>query len=143
VPPIRSSPFAAATQTGATPWPAVGWAALAVAFLCAGVVLWDVLLRGYRQHMVIMNWVWPLTALYWGPVAVYFHFGRARRMSHRWAQARGLHPEQTISSEDEEPSRYRPFARKNWWAISKGVGHCGAGCTLGTSPGSGSCTRHR
>ena len=39
--------------------------------------------------------------------------------------------EQMMPSEDEDSPGYWPFARKNWWAISKGVSHCGASCTLG------------
>ena len=51
----------------------VGWVFVAIAVLSATVILVDVR-RGYRQHTAIMNWVYPITALYWGPVAVYFHF---------------------------------------------------------------------
>jgi len=40
---------------------AASWAALAVAFASAGVIAWDVYGRGYRQHMRIMEIVWPVT----------------------------------------------------------------------------------
>ena len=54
--------------------------------------------------MTVMNFVWPITALYFGPFALltYFLFGRHQ-------------------------DRQRPFWQKVW----VGVTHCGAGCTLG------------
>lgn len=55
--------LAAMTQTGSTAWIVVGWVALAVAFACAGAILWDIFVRGDRSEMAIMNWVWPITAL--------------------------------------------------------------------------------
>jgi hypothetical protein len=126
-------PLAADTQVGSAPWIVVAWVFVAIGVLSALVIAVDVL-RGYRQHMMIMNWVYPITGLYWGPVAVYFYFRRGRQMSHRWAREHdvAMEMEQMMSSEDEEdPPSYWPFARKNWWPISKGVSHCGAGCTLG------------
>src|SRR5262249_35569816 len=29
--------------------------------------------RGHRQPMAVMNAVWPLTALYWGPIGLIFY----------------------------------------------------------------------
>ena len=100
--------------------------------MCAGAILWDIAGRGYRQHMAIMDWVWPITALYWGPVAVWFYFRRGKQMSPRWAQEHGIDMDQMMSSDrEEDPPSFGAFARKNWWPVSKGVCHCGAGCTLG------------
>ncbi len=75
-------PLAAETQVGSPPWIVVGWVFVGIGVVSGLVIAVDVL-RGYRQHMAIMNWVWPITALYWGPVAVYFYIRRGRRMSHR------------------------------------------------------------
>jgi hypothetical protein len=122
---------AAITQTGSAAWLAVGWAAVAVGVVSAIAIAWDIAVRGYRQHMAIMNWVYPITGLYWGPVAVYSYFRRGRQMSHRWARQHAIDMEQMMSSGGEDPPGYWPFARRNWWPISKGVSHCGAGCTLG------------
>lgn len=48
--------------------------------LCALVILADIA-AGYRQHMWIMNAVWPVTALWAGPLALlgYFTHGLATR----------------------------------------------------------------
>lgn len=126
---------AAVTQVGSTSWLVVGWVFLGVGALSFLWILADIV-RGYRQHMPIMNWVYPITGLYWGPVAVYLYATRGKRMTERWARERGMEMEQMMGSGDErEPPSYWPFARKNWWPISKGVSHCGAGCTLGDITG--------
>jgi hypothetical protein len=120
------------TQTGSTAWIVIGWIALAVAFASTATILWDVVVRRYRQHMAIMNWVWPITALYWGPVAVWLYFRRGRRMSHKWAREHDVDMDAMMSSGGaDEPASYWSFAKRNWWPVSKGVSHCGAGCTLG------------
>jgi hypothetical protein len=82
-------PLAAETQVGSPPWLVVGWVFVAIGVMSALAILADVL-RGYRQHMAIMNWVWPITGLYRGPAAVYFYFSRGRQMTHRWARDHGM-----------------------------------------------------
>jgi len=68
------------------------------------------------QKMTVMNFVWPITTLYFGPFALwtYFSFGR----------------QNPAAAEDEhkgQHGRKRPFWQKVWI----GDTHCGAGCTLG------------
>ena len=99
----------------------VAWLALALGFSSALVIAADITLLGNRQHMAIMNLVFPLTALYMGPVAVWAYFTRGRRMSHRHTHipmaAAGL-------ANSPEP-------RDSWWQVSLSDSHCGAGCALG------------
>ncbi|MCX5040335.1 hypothetical protein ACFWFH_08875 [Streptomyces coelicoflavus] len=57
----------------------VGWFSLAVAFASALVILADIVLGSQRQKMWIMNVVYPVTALYWGPVALWFYFCDGQR----------------------------------------------------------------
>lgn len=66
----------------------------------------------HPQKMAIMNWVWPITGLYFGPFTLwtYYRFGR-----------------QTHSGQNEDQKKEQPYWQKVW----KGVTHCGAGCTLG------------
>jgi hypothetical protein len=67
-----------------------------------------------RQPMAIMNFVWPLTALYAGPLALlaYFSFGRA--MKH-------------ADHEMHKMKHNRPM----WQSSLIGATHCGAGCMVG------------
>ncbi len=57
----------------------LSWAYLAVAVVAAAVVLNDIRGRGHRQRKPVMEAVWPLAALYLGPLAwpVYVRFGRS------------------------------------------------------------------
>ena len=45
---------------------ALAWASLAVGVVSALLLVYDIVVRGYRQQMPIMDWVWPITALYFG-----------------------------------------------------------------------------
>ena len=84
-------------------------AAMAAALL----VLADIYIIGRRQHMAIMEVVWPLTMLYWGPLGLipYYWFGRAEL------------PGRATSGDHADPPM--------WQATFKGATHCGAGCALG------------
>src|SRR5689334_25133752 len=55
---------------------AIAVISLVTAAVCASIMVLD--LSRHRQHMWIMNLVWPLTALYAGPLALwaYYRFGR-------------------------------------------------------------------
>ncbi|MFI7587435.1 hypothetical protein ACIB24_10215 [Spongisporangium articulatum] len=46
----------------------LAWIGLGSAFVSAGLITADIA-RGARQKLWIMNPVYPVTALYWGPVA--------------------------------------------------------------------------
>ncbi len=95
---------------------ALAWIVLAVAFASAMLILLDVYGRGYRMRMPVMEAVWPVTALYFGPAAVWAYRRFGRPTSRRWLTEHAL---------DEPPSK------PGWAAVAVGVSHCGAGCTLG------------
>jgi hypothetical protein len=92
----------------------LAWISLASAFVCAGLIAVDIFVRGYRQHLWIMDVVWPLTALYSGPLGwlAYRRWGRLNSPRHRQrCGIRGHYP----------------------FSVSVGISdtHCGAGCALG------------
>jgi hypothetical protein len=80
----------------------------------AVVILADIYLAGNRQRMPVMEAVWPVNALYLGPVAVWLYLRYGRPQGRRWRQAHG-----------------EPPGKPDWAATTIGVLHCGAGCTLG------------
>lgn len=98
---------------------AVSWFSLGLAFLCAGVILYDFYVRGYRQHMWIMEAVWPITALYFGPLALWAYRRWGRPQSLKWAEEYG-----------------EPKGKSLAASVAVGDSHCGAGCTLGDIIGS-------
>ena len=94
--------------------------ALAVGVACAAFTLLHILL-GHRQPMRVMEWVWPLTALYFGPLALwaYWRIGRAKA---RPSQAPGM---AAMSSPGAAP---HPISLR---AVLISDAHCGGGCVLG------------
>jgi len=80
---------------------------LAVGFVCAIYLTVDVIRR--PQPMAVMNFVWPITGLYLGPLAVWWY--------------RTL----TRPGETQMGDMQRPF----WKGIIVDTTHCGAGCVLG------------
>ena len=76
----------------------------------AGFVVVDIFLLGHRQAMKVMDVVWPLTLLYWGPLGLPFYF------------AIGRPPVDRPHGHGEESMGRATF---------KGAAHCGAGCALG------------
>ena len=91
----------------------LAWISLGLGFGSAVAVLIDIFALGNRQHMWIMEVVYPVTALYLGPVLLWFYARHGRETSGGGEDDSG----------DEEEVR--------WWHVAKGVTHCGAGCTLG------------
>lgn len=91
---------------------------LSVAAVCAAWTVID-LLAGNKQHMWIMNIVWPITCLYAGPLGLWAYYRAGRLSSHRAmreAKERG----------EEAPGERKPF----WQMVAVGASHCGSGCTL-------------
>lgn len=85
------------------------WIALSV--LSAAAIA-AYLLAGHRQKMKVVNFVWPLTALYFGPFAILIW----RRFG---------------ASGKKAETRKPPL----WQSAIVGDTHCGAGCSLGDFAG--------
>jgi Domain of unknown function (DUF4396) len=91
---------------------------LALAGVSAALVSYDIYGRGHRQQMGVMEAVWPVTALYLGPLGWlgYRRFGRLG--SPRFRDERGV-----------------GAAYGERVSVGIGTSHCGAGCTLGDIAG--------
>ncbi|MEO6859403.1 MAG: DUF4396 domain-containing protein [Solirubrobacteraceae bacterium] len=91
----------------------MAWASIATGCLSAGVVLYDVYIRGLRQPMRVMEAVWPLTALYLGVLGwlVYARLGRPE-----------VRRDAAQAGEQDVPE---------WQGVAVSATHCGAGCALG------------
>jgi hypothetical protein len=89
----------------------LGWAALAAAFAATADILIDIYGRRYRQRMPIMEAVWPVTALYFGPLASWAYRRFGRPMSRRWLAEHGRDepPEQAGLGDDS--GRRQPLRR--------------------------------
>lgn len=94
---------------------AIAWIYMSLAFICALVIVFDVVARRHRQMMPVMEWVWPITALYLGPLALWAYMRYGRQYSMAYQEERGA------------DSRDVP----DWMRTAISTSHCGAGCTLG------------
>ena len=97
------------------PWlTGLSWVSLAVGLTTAVAIVVEIFGRGYRQRMTVMDAVWPITALYFGPLAWWGYRRWGRLNSPRYQRENRSRPEYG------EPV-----------SVAIGVSHCGAGCTLG------------
>ncbi len=108
---------------------------LFLAFACSAIIMIDIV-RGHWQKMAIMNWVWPITAIWSGPMGLwaYFHFGRTSNQRAQQEKQPGSrsnrdqqHDEGPKSKDQLEREAGKPF----WQITTVGDLHCAAGCTLG------------
>ncbi len=137
----------------------VAWLYLTVCFCCAGIIAYDIALNQRRQPMGVMNVVFPVTALYFGPfaLALYWRWGRAAAPTTMppMPVSRALVPQATTASAGGglqahggqhahhdmagaagpggagEPAPPRERDRPRWVTMAIEVSHCGTGCTLG------------
>jgi len=105
-----------------TPYPewlyVLAWAYIGI---CSAVALWMIvdISRGHRQQMWIMEIVWPITAMYLGPIAAWMYL-RTRSVSLKQSPKPDEQAKEQMKKVD--PTREQ---------IVVSVFHCGAGCTLG------------
>jgi len=97
----------------------LAFGSLTTAGLCALIITTDILI-GHRQHMWIMNVVWPITALYSGPIGLLAYFRIGRLSTHQAMQ-------KTQQHDRSSTAQSKPF----WQSVGLAATHCGSGCTLG------------
>jgi hypothetical protein len=139
----------------------LAWLYLSVCFCCAGVVAYDIGFNRRRQQMAIMNFVYPITALYFGPFALAFYWRWARaaersampamstavaalevaavpaagdgKHTHGGDRAGGV-AEATASGSPDRlvvSGGSDVTSRPRWVTMAIEVSHCGSGCALG------------
>lgn len=92
---------------------------LLVGFASAGVLAIDIMRD--PQHMWIMNVVWPVVGLFFGPIALWLYFTWGKLA----AQSR-VKP--AMENDEPMPNKAQtPYPVM----VGKGALHCGSGCTLG------------
>jgi hypothetical protein len=139
---------------------AVAWVYISVCLVCAGAIAYDIVFNHRRQPMGVMNWMFPITALYFGPFALWLYWRWARpaappvtAANHssvpppspastpqmatvsagRVVSGRGDEPAPDETDHGGEPESDQPPepARPGWVTMAIEVSHCGSGCTLG------------
>ena len=74
----------------------ISWIFVGIAVLCAAAILYDILGRGYRQRTSVMEAVWPITALYLGPLGLWAYNRWGRPRSDKWQKEHGAPPEKSL-----------------------------------------------
>jgi hypothetical protein len=122
---------------------AVAWAYLSVCFVCAGVLAYDIFVNQRRQSMGVMNAVFPITALYFGPFALAFYWRWARAPRRAMTGGEVVHatpvmalahagqPAHSGGAQGMEEPASVPPDRPRWVVMAIECSHCGSGCTLG------------
>lgn len=86
------------------------------------------------QKMFIMNLVWPITALYFGPLAVWWYAKSGLRSTKAYHEQMQHRMEQNVS-ELSDAARHQlarsPEVEPTREQVAVATSHCGAGCTLG------------
>jgi hypothetical protein len=113
----------------------LSWASLSLPFPCAAIMLIDELRR--PQKMMIMNFVWPIAALYGGPVALCGYFQSAPKMTKQHVKQMKQQVKAELDQEKEagllrmRAESQQPESEPSREQTAVGVSHCRAGCTLG------------
>ena len=96
----------------------VALVSLLLAAGCTLVIVIDIVV--HPQRMWVMNIVWPLTALYAGPLAL-------------WAYCRiGLPSTRENAKKTQERGEKMSTKKKPFWqSAAVATTHCGSGCALG------------
>ena len=89
---------------------------IGIGFLSAIIILINIL-AGNKQHMMIMNFVWPITGLYAGPLALLAYYTIGKRTTHKMMTA----------MKEKHMEMKKPF----WQSVVNGALHCGSGCIIG------------
>ncbi|HSB76356.1 MAG TPA: DUF4396 domain-containing protein [Terriglobales bacterium] len=110
----------------------LAWLYLSVSFACALLIVLHQIRQ--PQKMFIMNWVWPITALYFGPLAIWAYWRSAlkgTKTRHRELRRRTEEKLSRIPTSQLLALARSPQPQPTPEQIAVATTHCGAGCTLG------------
>jgi hypothetical protein len=107
---------------------------LGIAFASAAAIVIDEI--KHPQQMWVMNIVWPVTALYFSVIGVWFYFRAGRRMTREAMQGargrtiHGMHGEHSPKTREQAP-RSAGAPNPTFTEVAISASHCGAGCVVG------------
>lgn len=95
------------------------------AAICSLIIIYDIFARGNRQMMPIMDYVWPITAMYLNAFGLWAYWDMGRQDS---MQMKGMR----MSKEHMQHMMHMQHKPKPFWkSIFVSATHCGAGCEIG------------
>ena len=108
----------------------VAYAYIISAIACSLAIVYDILIRGLRQMMPIMEYVWPITSLYLNLFGLwaYWRMGRPDSMQHSTMPMGNMHGMEMRPAQ----TRQMHHRQKRFWeSVFVSATHCGAGCEIG------------
>ncbi len=75
-----------------------GWVVTGIGALVALAILVDIYPRRNRQPIPAMEAVWPITAIYAGPLALWAYYRWGRPVAPRWQQQHGRRPDSGLAA---------------------------------------------
>jgi Domain of unknown function (DUF4396) len=115
---------------------AIAYAYIITAISCSLVIVYDILVRGHRQMMRIMNYVWPITSLYLNVFGLwaYWKMGRPDSMStskHSKMAMNSDEPALHVKGDMDMDHPMHHAEKPFWQSVFVSATHCGAGCEIG------------
>ncbi len=104
----------------------IAWISVLAGGLSFIVIYVDINMGRY-QAMPIMNLVWPITALYLGPLGVWAYWAMARAPAGGMSGMAGMDMSMEMEMSPSEDAAQRPITFKDVFISGT---HCGAGCTV-------------
>jgi hypothetical protein len=103
------------------------------AIACSFVIVYDIVIRGQRQMMLIMEYVWPITSLYLNLFGLwaYWKMGRPDSMQHTQFSMRRMHQMQSMEMKPNQTGQMHHREKRFWESVFVSATHCGAGCEIG------------
>lgn len=111
-------------------WPNVFAHIFVIASTAAAAIIALDIAMGHRQKMAIMNLVWPITALYFGPIGLWAYWTMGRTKAEGGGGERASH-EHEHQHQHGHGSGEAGGKDSSWREVFKATSHCGAGCTIG------------
>jgi hypothetical protein len=113
---------------------AVAYAYIISAVACSLLIVYDIVIRGHRQMMSIMEYVWPITSLYLNAFGLwaYWKMGRPDSMQHSQMSMGNMQGIEEMKPMQTEPKMMHHHRQKPFWeSVFVSATHCGAGCEIG------------
>ena len=106
----------------------IATASLIIGFICLTIIAIDII--SHPQKMWIMNIVYPVTALYSGPIGLLFYYkvGRNKTGEKMMDMDMPMHDHKMMNGDKNKMNANKKIS---WQSVAKGTLHCGSGCTLG------------
>lgn len=97
---------------------------IATGIICLLIIAIDIV--RHPQKMWIMDIVWPVTALYSGPIGLLIYYKIGKNISGE--KMMNMHHDKMMHNSKTENQNNKKIS---WKSVVKGTLHCGSGCTLG------------